>query len=98
MSRFGEAGISGGSSNSATLDLFKETSSSDEVVLEGQLSGTSVSARGTSPGAPGFSTLDEPITDTILRDVQAVAKKFYHVLYPMERASLLKVRFKGVCL
>ena len=33
-------------------------------------------------GAPEFNTLDEPIKETILRDLGAVASKFYHVLYP----------------
>ncbi|KAL0125193.1 hypothetical protein PUN28_004377 [Cardiocondyla obscurior] len=37
-----------------------------------------------------FNTLDEPIRDTILRDVRAVGRKFYHVLYPKEKQSLLK--------
>ncbi|KAI4477540.1 hypothetical protein M0804_012657 [Polistes exclamans] len=41
-------------------------------------------------GEPEFNTLDEPIRDTILRDVKAVGKKFYHVLYPREKKSLLK--------
>ena len=35
-----------------------------------------------SLGAPEFNTLDEPIKETILRDLGAVASKFYHVLYP----------------
>ena len=80
------------SGDAATLNLYKETSGgSDDIVLEGQLTGTSA-PRGVSPGAPGFNTLDEPIKETILRDVRAVGKKFYHVLYPIERSSLLKVR------
>ncbi|EZA58883.1 Protein YIPF6 [Ooceraea biroi] len=41
-------------------------------------------------GEPEFNTLDEPIKDTILRDVRAVGKKFLHVLYPKEKKSLLK--------
>ncbi|XP_020279092.1 protein YIPF6 isoform X2 [Pseudomyrmex gracilis] len=41
-------------------------------------------------GEPEFNTLDEPIKDTILRDVRAVGKKFFHVLYPKEKKSLLK--------
>lgn len=39
---------------------------------------------------PEFNTLDEPIRDTILRDVKTVGKKFYYVLYPKEKKSLLK--------
>uniref|UniRef100_A0A1L8EH46 Protein YIPF n=1 Tax=Haematobia irritans TaxID=7368 RepID=A0A1L8EH46_HAEIR len=42
------------------------------------------------PGAPDFNTLDEPIKETVLRDMRAVGVKFYHVLYPKEKSSLLK--------
>lgn len=64
----------------------------EDVVLEGTLTGTSApGALSSSPGAPGFNTLDEPIRDTVLRDVKAVGNKFWHVLYPVERASLLRV-------
>jgi len=44
----------------------------------------------TEPGAPDFNTLDEPISETILRDVRAVGIKFYHVLYPKEKSTLLR--------
>ena len=79
-----------------TLDLYDKAevapSSADEVVLEGTLTGTSTpGSLSASPGAPGFNTLDEPIKDTVLRDVRAVGNKFWHVLYPVERASLLRV-------
>ncbi|XP_077395213.1 protein YIPF6 [Festucalex cinctus] len=36
------------------------------------------------------STLDEPVKETILRDVRAVAKKFVHVLYPKQSLELLR--------
>lgn len=39
---------------------------------------------------PEFNTLDEPIRDTVLRDLRAVGVKFFHVLYPKEKQSLLK--------
>lgn len=39
---------------------------------------------------PEFNTLDEPIKDTILRDVKAVGTKFLHVLFPREKRSLIK--------
>lgn len=39
---------------------------------------------------PEFNTLDEPIRDTVLRDLKAVGVKFFHVLYPKEKKSLLK--------
>ncbi|XP_011315557.1 protein YIPF6 [Fopius arisanus] len=41
-------------------------------------------------GEPQFNTLDEPISETILRDVRAVGHKFFHVIYPKEKGSLLK--------
>ncbi|KAJ8394434.1 hypothetical protein AAFF_G00046450 [Aldrovandia affinis] len=37
-----------------------------------------------------FSTLDEPVKDTILRDLKAVGKKFVHVLYPKKSSALLR--------
>jgi len=43
-----------------------------------------------SIGQPDFNTLDEPIRDTILRDLKAVGVKFGHVLFPKEKKSLLK--------
>uniref|UniRef100_A0A1A8SAK3 Protein YIPF n=1 Tax=Nothobranchius rachovii TaxID=451742 RepID=A0A1A8SAK3_9TELE len=37
-----------------------------------------------------FSTLDEPVKETILRDLRAVANKFVHVLYPKRSSVLLR--------
>ncbi|XP_013790601.2 protein YIPF6-like [Limulus polyphemus] len=37
-----------------------------------------------------FNTLDEPVKDTIMRDLRAVGTKFFHVLYPKQKAALLK--------
>ncbi|BES87496.1 unnamed protein product [Nesidiocoris tenuis] len=37
-----------------------------------------------------FNTLDEPVSETIKRDLKAVGSKFKHVLYPTEKTSLLK--------
>ncbi|KAJ8027983.1 Protein YIPF6 [Holothuria leucospilota] len=36
------------------------------------------------------STLDEPVYDTVMRDVYAVGIKFWHVLYPRQSKTLLK--------
>ncbi|XP_072170867.1 protein YIPF6-like [Diadema setosum] len=36
------------------------------------------------------STLDEPITDTIMRDLRAVGVKFFHALYPKQSKALLR--------
>lgn len=96
-----------GSGPSATLDIFQPNSEGDrtfdpdDVVLEGQMSSGSSGMGG--PGGmgggsssrfvppEGFNTLDEPIRETIMRDVRAVGEKFFHVLYPVEKTSLLKV-------
>ncbi|KAG5853013.1 protein YIPF6 [Anguilla anguilla] len=37
-----------------------------------------------------FSTLDEPVKDTILRDLKAVGQKFVHVMYPKKSSALLR--------
>jgi len=86
------AGIS-----STNLDLFQPENADDEaLLLEGNLtsSGPGISGDGIplssdKSNAP-FNTLDEPIRDTIWRDVRAVGLKFKHVLYPVEKKSLLK--------
>jgi len=36
-----------------------------------------------------LNTLDEPIRETIVRDLKAVGSKFFHVLYPKAKSSLL---------
>jgi len=81
---------------SATLDIFGGDGN-DNVVLEGSLSAPSGTSSG-SASASGTSsvpinevnTLDEPVRETILRDVKAVGQKFLHVLYPVEKKSLLR--------
>uniref|UniRef100_A0A3P8W6N9 Protein YIPF n=1 Tax=Cynoglossus semilaevis TaxID=244447 RepID=A0A3P8W6N9_CYNSE len=37
-----------------------------------------------------YSTLDEPVKETILRDLRAVGNKFIHVLYPKRSSALLR--------
>ncbi|CAJ0941633.1 unnamed protein product [Ranitomeya imitator] len=37
-----------------------------------------------------FSTLDEPVRDTIMRDLKAVGQKFFHVMYPKKSNALLR--------
>ena len=81
---------------SATLDIFGGDGN-DNVVLEGSLSAPSGASSG-SAAVSGTSsvpindvnTLDEPVRETILRDVKAVGQKFLHVLYPVEKKSLLR--------
>ncbi|XP_077289225.1 protein YIPF6 [Arctopsyche grandis] len=72
--------------NEAKLDMFDTYPGSveGEMVVPG-----SQSALGPD-GKLEFNTLDEPIKDTVLRDLKAVGTKFFHVLYPKEKASLLK--------
>ncbi|KAL1122301.1 hypothetical protein AAG570_003706 [Ranatra chinensis] len=41
-------------------------------------------------GGPDFNTLDEPISETVKRDLKAIGTKFKHVLIPVEKKSLLK--------
>jgi len=36
------------------------------------------------------TTLDEPVKDTIMRDLKAVCRKFTHILYPRKNSELLK--------
>ena len=87
------AGIS-----STNLDLFQPDNGDDEaLLLEGNLTasgqlaeGNGLSSTNDRNNSAPFNTLDEPISDTIWRDVSAVGLKFKHVLYPVEKTSLLK--------
>ncbi|XP_055592664.1 protein YIPF6-like isoform X2 [Uranotaenia lowii] len=78
------------SSTDAKLELYDDYASATES-MEGQMAVPSAANRNTTdPGAPNFSTLDEPIKDTFLRDVKAVGVKFYHVMIPKEKNTLLR--------
>jgi len=66
------------------LEMFEDTIAPG---LEGNMNFNG-SKRG-NPSQPDFNTLDEPIKETFLRDVKAVGIKFYHVLYPVEKSTLL---------
>ncbi|KAK0052921.1 protein YIPF6 [Biomphalaria pfeifferi] len=60
----------------------------DEIVdvpLEGE-----IEVPGISKTDDELSTLDEPVKETILRDLKAVGKKFAHVLVPKKSKLLLK--------
>jgi len=67
-----------------------DSNQGEEPVLAGSISvpGTT----GDPIDGPGteFNTLDEPISQTIKRDLSAVGSKFFHVLYPVEKKSLLR--------
>jgi len=62
-----------------------------EPVLAGSIS-SNAPAGGSSDSSTGmeFNTLDEPISETVKRDLKAVGSKFFHVLYPKEKKSLLR--------
>lgn len=58
-----------------------------DTPVEGDIS---VPVHATPPDDDELSTLDEPVKETILRDLRAVAKKFVHVLYPKQSSELLR--------
>lgn len=66
---------------------------SDRIEIADDLSGSmTVAGSKRSRGIKGtdFDTLDEPIKETILRDVRAVVTKFKNVLNPQRKNNLLK--------
>merc|ERR550519_303006 len=80
------------SSSEAKLDLYTDTASYEggEPVLAGNITVSGTAGQSDGSGGREFNTLDEPISQTIKRDLSAVATKFLAVLYPKEKKSLLK--------
>ncbi|XP_008214898.1 protein YIPF6 [Nasonia vitripennis] len=77
--------------NEARLDMYDDGMSGlDPTNVHGEMTVGPNMRNQATLGEPDFNTLDEPIKVTILRDVRAVGRKFYHVLYPKEKKSLLK--------
>ena len=75
------------------LNLYGEemavNTSDENIVLEGELSAPLNSDSQGGP-RPNYSTLDEPIRETIFRDLKAVGVKFKHVIIPAgQKKSLL---------
>ncbi|XP_017775621.1 PREDICTED: protein YIPF6 [Nicrophorus vespilloides] len=70
--------------NEARLEMMDDSSS----YVEGEM--TVPSSKTSHLGKPEFNTLDEPIKETIMRDVKAVGIKFAYVLFPKEKKTLLK--------
>ncbi|XP_018598729.1 protein YIPF6 [Scleropages formosus] len=73
-------------SNKPLFAGLADVSISEDIPVEGQI---------TVPVGPPaqddeYSTLDEPVKDTILRDLKAVGKKFVHVMYPKKSSALLR--------
>ncbi|XP_045204146.1 protein YIPF6-like [Mercenaria mercenaria] len=64
---------------------FHEQSDLNDVSLEGD-----ITAPGLKTEDDEFSTLDEPVKDTVMRDLRAVGVKFWHVLYPKTSTALLR--------
>lgn len=56
--------------------------------LEGEIAVSVPRSNNDSEGI--YNTLDEPVKVTILRDVKTVGIKFWHVLYPRQRKTLLR--------
>lgn len=71
---------------SRQLTGLSEVSISEDIPVEGDISLPMGSIRRDDE----FSTLDEPVKETILRDVRAVGNKFVHVLYPKRSSALLR--------
>lgn len=71
---------------SRQLAGLSEVSISEDIPVEGDIS----LPMGSSRRDDEFSTLDEPVKETILRDVRAVGNKFVHVLYPKRSSALLR--------
>ena len=72
------------------LNIYGDSSTANNdadeaIVLEGELTNSNVD----QDDRPNFDTLNEPIKETILRDLKAVGQKFKHVIIPTEKKSLL---------
>ncbi|NXP35917.1 YIPF6 protein, partial [Leiothrix lutea] len=63
-----------------------DVSISQDIPVEGEIT---VPVGSNSPDED-YSTLDEPVKDTIMRDLKAVGKKFVHVMYPRKSSALLR--------
>ncbi|KAJ1197090.1 hypothetical protein NDU88_000952 [Pleurodeles waltl] len=63
-----------------------DVSISEDIPVEGEIT----VPMGSQSQEEDYSTLDEPVKDTILRDLKAVGKKFVHVMYPKKSTALLR--------
>lgn len=64
-----------------------DVSISEDIPVEGDIS---VPMSASRRDDDYFSTLDEPVKETIMRDLRAVGTKFVHVLYPKRSSALLR--------
>ncbi|XP_034100677.1 protein YIPF6 [Drosophila albomicans] len=74
----------------AKLDMFEDVNTSPSLEGDMSIPGRRTTTTTSQNGVPDYNTLDEPIRETVLRDIRAVGIKFYHVLYPKEKSSLLR--------
>uniref|UniRef100_A0AAQ5YEZ1 Protein YIPF n=1 Tax=Amphiprion ocellaris TaxID=80972 RepID=A0AAQ5YEZ1_AMPOC len=72
--------------NSEPFAGLSDVSISEDIPVEGDIS----VPVGSSRRDDELSTLDEPVKETILRDLRAVGNKFVHVLYPKRSSALLR--------
>jgi len=81
-----------GSNSEARLDIFTDNNYSNdgEPVLAGNITVSGTTGQSDGQGGREFNTLDEPISQTIKRDLSAVGTKFAAVLWPKEKQSLLR--------
>uniref|UniRef100_A0A8C5S3S6 Protein YIPF n=1 Tax=Laticauda laticaudata TaxID=8630 RepID=A0A8C5S3S6_LATLA len=73
----------------ATKPLFAglaDVSISEDIPVEGEIT---VPVGSDTPDED-YSTLDEPVKETVMRDLKAVGKKFVHVMYPKKSSALLR--------
>ncbi|XP_078496269.1 protein YIPF6 [Lissotriton helveticus] len=73
-------------SNKPLFAGLSDVSISEDIPVEGEIT----VPMGSQTQEDDYSTLDEPVKDTILRDLKAVGKKFVHVMYPKKSTALLR--------
>lgn len=73
-------------SNKPLFAGLSDVSISEDIPVEGEIT----VPMGSQTQEEDYSTLDEPVKDTILRDLKAVGKKFVHVMYPKKSTALLR--------
>ncbi|CAG9859705.1 unnamed protein product [Phyllotreta striolata] len=71
--------------DTAKLEMFD----AEEEIVQGEMNIPN-QPNNSQIGQPDFNTLNEPIRDTILRDLKAVGVKFAYVLFPKEKRTLLR--------
>uniref|UniRef100_A0A8C4V7X1 Protein YIPF n=11 Tax=Neoaves TaxID=3078114 RepID=A0A8C4V7X1_FALTI len=80
------AAAEGSSAGGPLFAGLADVSISEDIPVEGEIT---VPVGSHSPDED-YSTLDEPVRDTIMRDLKAVGKKFVHVMYPKKSSALLR--------